>query len=296
MNNQIGPRPLRLALTKWFFRGILKVKKYYMVVLFIIFLVVAIAEFSYIILLLKKQKDIESVEIRRMEERRSSFISIISHQLRTPLSIIKGYLEALSTGDLGTLSDGQKEYVNGALDINRDTIDLVNDYLKAVRLDTEMVQVAPVPIDLALVIREEIKRLDNLARASNCQLSFQEPGALPKVKADAIKIKQVVENILTNAIKYSSGRGQAVVTLTRKDQAVQFSCQDNGLGIPRDQQAELFTKFFRAQNILKKDTKGSGLGLYLNKKIIEALGGTIWVESEEGRGTTVYFTLPIFIK
>lgn len=262
--------------------------------LLIILLSLAIVELFYIVSLRKSIKRIELKEIKKMEERRSGFISIISHQLRTPLSIIKGYLEALSTDDLGPLTGEQKEYVNGALTINEDTIDLVNDYLQAIRFDTETIDVKREAVDLTSVVREEVSRLSSLARAANCELTVQEPPPLPKVTADLIKIRQVVENVLVNAIKYSGGRGKAVVTLTKQDGAVRFSCQDNGLGIPRDQQAELFTKFFRAQNILKKDTKGSGLGLYLAKRIIETLGGKIWIESEEGRGTTVFFQLPLY--
>lgn len=267
-----------------------------MTVLFVIFFIIALVELFYIFSQKRNIQTMQQDEIQKMEERRSGFISIISHQLRTPLSIIKGYLEALSTGDLGKLKDNQAEYVNGALAINRDTIDLVNDYLKAVRLDTEMIDVHPEAVDLSAIVTEEVARLATLARASNCELVFQPPTNFPNVKADLIKIKQVVENVLTNAIKYSSGRGRAVITLAQQDGMAQFSCRDNGLGIPRNQQAELFTKFFRAQNIIKKDTKGSGLGLYLNKKIVEALGGRIWIESEEGQGTTVLFTLPIFSK
>jgi two-component system sensor histidine kinase VicK len=265
-----------------------------MSVLFVIFLLVTIAEFFCIVFLLRKIRNSGQAEIQKMEERRSGFISIISHQLRTPLSIIKGYLEALSTGDLGRMTEEQKDYVDGALAINKDTILLVNDYLKAVRLDAEIIEVTPVAVDLAEVVAEEVKRLSSLARASNCKLVFASPPPLPRVKADAVKIKQVVENILTNAIKYTSGHGQAEVVLSQEKGFIRFSCRDNGLGIPRDQQAELFTKFFRAQNIIKKDTKGSGLGLYLNKKIVEASGGKIWIESEEGKGTTVYFELPIY--
>lgn len=265
-----------------------------MTTLFIIFLLIAIGEFICIIVVAARVKKIKIEEVKRTEERRSSFISIISHQLRTPLSIIKGYLEALSTGDLGMLKPEQKEYVDGALAINRDAIDLVNDYLKAVRLDVEMIEIHPEAVDLTAIVSEEIRRLESLARASNCQLIYKEQKSLPQVKADLIKIKQVVENILTNAIKYTNGQGRAEVSLRLEDKRVIFSCRDNGLGIPADQQAELFTKFFRAQNILKKDTKGSGLGLYLNKKIVEALGGRINIESEEGRGTTVTFWLPVF--
>jgi signal transduction histidine kinase len=254
-----------------------------------IFLVGAI---FYIVLLCKRIPCIEKDEMKKMEQRRSGFISIVSHQLRTPLSVIKGYLEAVTTGDQGALNDGQKEYLNDALKISKDTIKLVNDYLDAVQLDSENIPVNPKSTDLVAITKEIVARMQILAKAYNCELEFLEPTTkLPPVVADPIKIQQVIENIVANAVKYTSGRGSAKVTLKQKDNAVIFECRDTGVGIPADQQPQLFTKFFRAKNILQKDTKGSGLGLYFAKMIIEALGGKIWVKSVEERGTVVSFQL-----
>ena len=265
-----------------------------MIWLVIILVVILLGEFFYIFQLRKAVKTIRKEEISKTEERRSSFISIISHQLRTPLSIIKGYLEGLLTGDQGELKAGQKEYLTDALKVNKETIDLVNDYLAAVRLDSEAMKVNPKPLDLTNLVEEEVKKLHSLAMAANCDLEFIKPDQdLPKVLADPIKIRQVIENILTNAIKYTAGHGQAIIKLTKEDNNIIFSCQDKGLGIPQDQQAEVFTKFFRAKNVLDKDTQGSGLGLYVAKIIIEALGGKTWIESKEGQGTKVSFSLPI---
>ncbi len=241
----------------------------------------------------QRLQQLRQTEAAKTEARRSAFISIISHQLRTPLSIIKGYLESLAAGDLGKLTDKQQEYTDEALKINRDTVRLVNDYLDAVKLDTETLEVSPEPVDLAAVVAEEIKRLTPLAKASNCELVFNKPDkSLPPVQADLIKIKQVVENTLTNAIKYIGGKGTATITLTDAGDRVRFSCADTGVGIPADQQAELFTKFFRAKNVIGRHTTGSGLGLYLAKMIVSALNGKIWIESTEDQGTTVYFELP----
>jgi len=258
----------------------------------IVLLIILGGVIFYIAQLRQRIVHIRKDEIKRMEVRRSGFISIISHQLRTPLSVIKGYLEALLTGDQGSLTEGQKEYLDDALKINKDTIKLANDYLDAVRLDSEKMSVKPQPLDLTKVVKEEIEILRLLAKAYNCELKFEEPPRpLPKAMADPIKIRQVIENIMANAIKYTSGRGRAIITLEEKGNNVLFKCQDIGVGIPADQQAEIFTKFFRARNIFQKDTKGSGLGLYLAKTIIEALGGKIWIKSAEGKGTTVFFQL-----
>lgn len=264
-----------------------------MTLVVVILSIILVGAIFYIVRLCKRVSCIEKDEIKKMELRRSGFISIVSHQLRTPLSVIKGYLEAVTGGDRGPLNDDQKEYLDDALKINKDTIRLVNDYLGAVQLDTEKISVNPKSTDLVAITKEIVARLQILAKAYNCELEFLEPDTeLPPVVADPIKIQQVIENIVANAVKYISSHGSAKVTLKKKNNAVIFECRDTGVGIPADQQSQLFTKFFRAKNILQKDTKGSGLGLYFAKMIVEALGGKIWIRSIEGKGTTVSFKLP----
>ncbi len=244
-------------------------------------------------ILMQKLRTVRQDAIQTMEERRSSFVAIISHQLRTPLSIIKGYLEGLLTGDQGSITDGQKDYLQGALKVNRDTIELVNDYLNVVKLDSEEIELNKQEADLTELVAAEVKKLNSLARASNCILEFKQPQkALPVVSIDVIKLKQVIENILTNAIKYSGGKGKAIILLEDQENKVVFSCKDNGIGIPADEQEAIFTKFFRAKNILRKDTTGSGLGLYLARVVVTAHGGAIWFESEENQGTAVFFSIP----
>jgi len=262
----------------------------------ILSLILLVGAVIYIYVLRQKVRKIVRNEIKRTEERRASFVSIISHQLRTPLSITKGYLEGLVTGDKGELKPGQREYLSEALKVNKEIIDLVNDYLEIVNLDSDTLKISPQPLQLEELIEDEIKKFTQLASASNCELEFIKPKQpLPKVKADLIKVRQVIVNIISNAIKYSSGENRATIELKKEANMVVFSCQDRGVGIPEEQQEELFTKFFRAKNILHKDVKGSGLGLYLAKIIIESLGGNVWIESKEGKGTKVSFSLPIIL-
>ncbi|MFH0804665.1 MAG: HAMP domain-containing sensor histidine kinase [Patescibacteria group bacterium] len=264
-----------------------------MLIAVILLSVLLAATTAYVVVLRVRATRRGKGEVARMEDRRSALVSIVSHQLRTPLSIIKGYLEALIAGDQGPLSDGQRDYLSDALTISKDGIRLVNDYLDAVRFDSTTVPVKPQAVDLAAVVQTTVRKLRLLATASNCQLTYQPPGVeLPLVVADPIKVQQVVENIIANAIKYTAGKGSAMVTLQPKEAGVEFSCHDTGLGIPADQQDDVFTKFFRATNVLRKNATGSGLGLFFARMIIEALGGTIAASSTEGKGTTVTFWLP----
>jgi len=264
--------------------------------LVIILIIIVVAYTFYILSLKKKISSLKKDEIKKMEDRRSGFISIISHQLRTPLSVVKGYLESLAEGDVGQLDAAQQDYIDDALKVNKETIIMVNDYLDAVRLDAEIIDVNPEEVNMVEISKEAVEKLKILARAYNCDLVFNQPtDSIPSVSADKIKIKQVIENIIANALKYTSGKGSATISLKVEDNYIVFICQDTGIGIPADQQDELFTKFFRAKNVIHKDTKGSGLGLYFAKIIIEALDGQIFVESEENKGTKVSFKLPKFI-
>jgi len=232
-------------------------------------------------------------EVREVEEKRVGFVSIISHQLKTPLSIIKGYLEGLITGDQGQLNPGQREYLTEALEINKETIALVNDYLKYCQMDTGNIEVNPQWVSLEDVAEEVIKKMTPLAKSSNCQINYEKPREkLPKVYVDLIKVKQVVQNILTNAIKYIRRAGKIIIRIKKNKGNIVFSCQDNGVGIPESEQKEIFTRFFRGKNVIKMDSHGAGLGLYLARVVIESSGGKIWFKSKENRGTNFYFSLP----
>jgi signal transduction histidine kinase len=134
--------------------------------------------------------------------------------------------------------------------------------------------------------QEEIKR-------KNLEFTFNKPQELPKVNVDVEKISLAIQNLLDNAIRYTPSGGKITVSLETKGNYIEFSIKDTGIGIPKTQQERIFTKFFRGSNALKTETEGSGLGLFIVKNIIEAHGGKIWFESEEGKGTTFYFTLPV---
>lgn len=223
----------------------------------------------------------------------SDFITLASHQLRTPLSGMRWLLELLMNPRTGPLNKKQKEYLEKIYSSNDRMIALVNDLLEVTRLDQGGSKIYLQPTDLVQVIHGLIKEKGRSVTDKKLKIVFttaQEP--FPMVMTDPNRIKQALGNILSNAIDYTPAGGSIKIELTTYDGVVQCSVQDTGVGIPKDQQKNAFTKFFRGTNVLKFETVGTGLGLYITKAFIEGSGGKIWLESQEGVGTTIFFTLP----
>jgi len=248
-------------------------------------------------------------ERRRIEKMKTEFVSVASHQLRTPLSAVKGYIEALLEGDRGKINDEQKEYLQDAYASNKRMIKLVNDLLDVSRIEAGKVKVEPKNISLISLTKELINELCHFSEAHNCRVFIESDKDLPKVHVDPTRIRQVILNLLTNAIKYSQGQGKVVINFSVMDadkiiipselakglsgKQILVKIIDDGIGIPQDQKNQVFSKFFRADNAIPVSTEGSGLGLYITKAIVDSSGGRIWYDSKEGHGTTFYFTLPI---
>lgn len=224
---------------------------------------------------------------------KSEFISIVSHQLRSPLTNIKWTFEVLSSEEIEIVKEKQEEYfVNVKENIAR-MVELIDDLLVISRIEQGVFSVSKQEISLEHLIQQLVERYRVFAEASNIKLSFYPQENLPKILADLSMVKIVIENLLDNAIRYTKGAGRIEIKLKRKGKEVLFSIKDTGVGISQKEQAYIFQKFFRAENALKERTKGSGLGLYVCKSIIEKSEGRIWFESEQGIGTTFYFTIPI---
>ncbi|MEI8232442.1 MAG: PAS domain-containing sensor histidine kinase [bacterium] len=223
---------------------------------------------------------------------KTDFISIASHQLRTPLSAMKWFLEMLLVGDFGQLSKEQKDAVDNIEESNERMIDLVNGLLNISRIESGRIIIEPEPTDIAeltnSVITEVQEKFNSKKQkiALNCE-------SIPLISLDTKLIRQVILNLLTNANKYSQIDGVIEVNITKDDKNITFAIKDTGYGIPETEQNRIFERFFRASNITKRETDGTGLGLYLAKTIISSSGGKIWFVSREGEGTTFFFTLPI---
>jgi len=224
---------------------------------------------------------------------KSEFISIVSHQLRAPLSNLVWTLELLMSGKFGKIEPEQVEYFK-ILKENSDRMrDLVKDLLIVSKIEAAKLSLKKEEFSLEELTKEIIKEFEPLAKASNCQVEFFSEENLPKILGDRYQIRQVIENLLDNAIRYTKGQGKVKIRIRKEKKFIHFEIEDNGVGIPKEEQKFIFQKFFRASNVLKYKTQGTGLGLYISKAIIERSGGKIGFKSQEGAGTTFWFKLPI---
>lgn len=237
-------------------------------------------------------------ETNRMK---SEFINIASHQLRSPLVNLKWAIDFLVSGRDKTSPKKQSEYLNILKENSLRMEKLISDLLIVSRIETPDFSLRKQKISLEEITKKIILRFRSFVEASNIQLNYQIEDNLPQVVADPEKIKIVIENFLSNAVRYvpiSSVAGEKKkrevnVELRKKGKSVCFKVQDNGIGIPKDEQKYIFQKFFRAKNALKCQTQGTGLGLCITKSIIEKSRGKIGFKSKEGEGSTFWFTLPI---
>lgn len=222
-------------------------------------------------------------------------ISIIAHQLKNPIAIIKGYLEALISGDFGEINPRQKEYLSDALTNTLRMSETIDGLIEVTIIEEGKYKLNFKPVALEEIAFEVLADFFHWAEASNCKIIFKKPKKLPKVFTNSIKIRQVIENLISNAIKYNLGRGiiEVSVSLIREEEEVIFCCKDNGIGIPKEDFKKVFTKFYRSEKAMEIDPSGSGLGLYINKAIVELSGGRIWFSKNKKRGMTFCFSLPI---
>ncbi|PIV10246.1 MAG: hypothetical protein COS49_01545 [Candidatus Portnoybacteria bacterium CG03_land_8_20_14_0_80_41_10] len=230
---------------------------------------------------------------REIDRMKTEFVSIAAHQLRTPLSAIKWILRMLLDGDIGQLSQEQAEFLEKGYRSNERMISLINDLLNVARIEEGRFLYSLTYQSLEEIIEKVIEGLSGLVKEKKLKLVFNKPKkTLPKVKVDKEKIELVVQNLLDNAIRFNNSGGQVTISVKCDKMKLEVMVQDTGVGIPRSQRKRIFAKFFRADNAIKLETEGTGLGLFICKNIIEAHGGKIWFESQEGQGTTFWFTLP----
>lgn len=224
---------------------------------------------------------------------KSEFINIISHQLRSPLTNIKWTFELLTSKELKVPSEKVEEYLNNVKENIARMVELIDDLLIVSKIEQGTFPILKKEIFLEDLIKNLVSRFKIFAEASHIDLSFSPQDNLPEIYADPSLLKLIVENLIDNAIRYTKGGGKVELKLTKKEKDVIFEIKDTGVGIPEKEQKYIFRKFFRAENVMKERTRGSGLGLYVCKSIITRSGGKIWFESKEGKGTTFIFTHPI---
>jgi len=231
---------------------------------------------------------------KTIERMKTEFVSLAAHQLRTPLSAIKWTLRMLLDGDLGKITEEQKDFIEKTYKSNERMITLINDLLDVTRIEEGRYLYKPVLADVEPIVQFVTNSYQEEIKKKKIRFEFKKPEeGLPKIKLDVEKIRLAIDNLIENAIRYTPAYGKVMVSLEHKKGGIEFSVKDTGVGIPKDQQGRIFTKFFRAANVMRMATEGTGLGLFITKNIIEAHGGKIWFESEEGKGTTFYFAIPV---
>ena len=227
---------------------------------------------------------------REVSQMKSDFVSFVTHQLRTPLAGIKWMLE-LAAQEPAIPADAAS-YIEDARAAAQRLIQLVNDLLDISRLERGRLTVAAKPIDLAELTREVLAETAVLVQEKGHRVSITGDASLPLALADPQLLRQVVTNLVSNAIKYTPAGGAIAVRIEPDGSGLRWSIRDSGIGIPPASQSKLFEKFYRAENVVTLETEGTGLGLYLVRLIMDQLDGKVWCESEEGAGATFFLTLP----
>ncbi len=231
--------------------------------------------------------------MNNIEDIKNDFITIASHQLRTPISAVRWSLDTLLGDKLGSLSAKQKEMVLEAYQNNNFMVKVVNDLLRIARFEEKGLNLQPKFTNLKPILKEIVKNHEIIAKAFNCEIKFIIENKLPDVYIDSIQIKTVIDAIIDNAIRYTKNKGEIKITLKKSKDHLLIKVHDKGIGIPSNEHEKVFSKFFRGRNAMKSQSEGLGLNLYLSKKIIDLSGGRISFISKENVGTTFRLYLPL---
>jgi signal transduction histidine kinase len=233
-----------------------------------------------------------NTKLKELDKTKDEFISMASHQLRTPLTTIKGYLSMVLEGDAGPIKPKQREMIEQSFESASRMVYLIADLLNVSRLQSGKFVIINKPCNLADVVEGEVKQLAEQAKSRKITMTYDKPKEFPALNLDEDKVRQVVMNLLDNALYYTPSDGAVTVMLAATPDSVSYTVTDTGVGVPKAIQPHLFTKFYRADNARKMRPDGTGLGLYMAKKVITAQGGAIIFKSEEGKGSTFGFTFP----
>lgn len=225
-----------------------------------------------------------------MDQTKDDFISMASHQLRTPLTSVKGYVSMVLEGDVGKITKEQRKLLDQAFLSSQRMVYLIADLLNVSRLKTGKFIIESAPTNLADVVEGELEQLKETAEARKLEVKYDKPKNFPVLNMDETKIRQVVMNFADNAIYYTPAGGHVVVAVVDKGETIEFTVTDDGIGVPKAEQHQLFNKFYRAGNAKKARPDGTGLGLFMAKKVVIAQGGSIIFKTAEGKGSTFGFS------
>ena len=235
-----------------------------------------------------------NAKLRELSEMKEEFLALTTHDLRSPLTVISGVISFFTSGRLGELSPEQKNMVAMMERNAQSLIELVNDLLDASKLESGTMRLDLASIDLRRLVDELRETMEPLAREKGITLEEILPQGLPPVRADRVKLRRIIVNLLSNALKFTSKGGEVQVkAVPEGDELIRISISDTGVGIAPEDVERLFDKYEQARSRATRGEKGTGLGLYITKQLVELHGGEIKVESGVGKGSTFSFTLPV---
>lgn len=231
---------------------------------------------------------------QEIDKAKTEFVSIASHQLRTPLGLTKWYLEAVRQENTDSLSTNCRGYLDEIYKSNERVLKVVRELLSVSRIDQGRVKDNPKVTDLAQLVKDVVHEMLPVAAIKQVKLSLKTTSAkLPSITIDQMRLHEVIQNLIANAVEYTPAGGSVTVSIGKRTQKLIISVADTGIGIDESDQKRLFTKFFRSEKAASQNPNGSGLGLYVVRSYVEAWGGTVSVKSHGGEGTTFTVALPI---
>jgi signal transduction histidine kinase len=252
----------------------------------------------------KNRRLAQAVErLQEADRVKSNFLATVSHELRTPLTSVIGYSEMLLEGIAGPLNDEQREYVRTVMEKGDQLLQLITGILDISRMEAGEMRIDKQPVDLDEVVSVALSTIAPHARRKRLSLHCTVPPGLPLVLGDRDKIRQVLLNLLGNAVKFTPEGGKIEVSAEvgplkhdpplSAERGVRVFVRDSGIGVPAEHHKRVFDPFFQVDNTSTREYGGTGLGLSIVKRLIEAHGGQVWVDSEPGRGSTFSFTIPL---
>ncbi len=229
---------------------------------------------------------------KTIDQAKSEFVSLASHQLRTPLSTINWYSEMLLSRDAGELNEEQEKFINEIYRGSKRMVELVNALLNVSRLELGTFIIEPSPSDFRKIADDVLKELEPQIKTKKMEIIRNFESDLPMINADPKLVRIIFQNLLSNSVKYTPEKGKIEVFINKNKSDIMIEVKDNGYGIPKKAQEKIYTKLFRADNAKEIDADGTGLGLYIVKSIIDNSGGKISFESEANKGTTFHISFP----
>lgn len=252
----------------------------------------------FVIILIVNFRKIMAIATREeaLHKAKSEYVSLLAHQLRSPLTGTKWNIKTLLDGDWGKLNEKQKKFLSRSYETNEQMIKLVNDLLNLTRIEEGRYDFTPHKTDITALVAQVAGSFREQAKVAGVKLMLKKPrtkARIPYVFLDAEKIEMVLSNLIDNAIRYNKPNGTVEVSVVREVHLVRIKVADTGVGIPARQKEQLFSRFFRGDNVVKMQVQGFGLGLYIVKNIVERHGGTVTVESKENEGAAFTVMLPL---